>query len=87
MFRNVACIDKLIAYSISTPGCPSLARVKQTQVRSLLKKFNSSNIDSEIDQSRKEIFRKLVRGRFQEGQLQEARGDDDESMREEEGEA
>ena len=28
VFRNVASIDKLIAYSISTPGCPSLARVK-----------------------------------------------------------
>ena len=66
-----------MAYSLAT-GCPSLARVKQTQISSLLKKFVVTNVDTEVDSQRKKLFRKIIRSRI--GQVGEdaAEGSDEE---------
>ena len=73
VFKTLSSVDRLVAYSLATPGCPSVARVRQTQVRSLLQRFSVSNVDSEVDQQRKKVFRNFVRGRFE-----EAKGDQEE---------
>ncbi len=86
VFSNISRLDRLIAYSVAAGDCPSLARVKQTQVRSLLKKFSESNtkVAGEQEEVRLKLFKRIIRNRFNaRGGAAEEEGEDEEMPEEE----
>ena len=66
VFVNISSLDKLAAYSLSSGGCQSLARVRQSQLKALVSKFQLDNIENAAtgEERRKRLFRSIIKARF-----------------------